>query len=133
MPRKTFPFKAVKDGDLKRPYLPVKIINKDSGRIIRISALIDTGADECAMPVIFAKILGHDLEKGAARPVITGGGVVTAWRHTAILSVEGFPDREAVIDFVPALQSPLIGVRSFLSDFILTVDYPGENFTLECS
>jgi len=84
------------------------------------------------MPVKFAELLGHNLGKGASRTVITGGGAVTAWRHTAVLSIEGFPDREAVVDFVPTLKTPLIGVQSFLSDFVLTIDYPAKSFTLAC-
>jgi len=35
------------------------------------------------------------------------------------------------IDFMPNLSVPLIGVRSFLSKFILTLNYKTQTFSLE--
>jgi len=35
-----------------------------------------------------------------------------------------------LIDFMPNLYVPLLGVKSFLSNFILTIDYPRQIFSL---
>ena len=35
-----------------------------------------------------------------------------------------------LIDFMPNLSVPLLGVRNFLSHFKLTVDYPNQKFSL---
>jgi hypothetical protein len=34
------------------------------------------------------------------------------------------------VDYMPNLHIPLLGVKSFLSNFILTVDYPNKVFSL---
>lgn len=64
MPIRNYPFSVIRPGDLARPYLPVTIINPDSQKQIKVYALIDTGADECAFPASFAPILGHDFQAG---------------------------------------------------------------------
>ena len=38
-------------------YLPIKIINPENQKEINVFALIDTGADECALPASFASLL----------------------------------------------------------------------------
>jgi len=35
------------------------------------------------------------------------------------------------VSFVKGLKIPLLGVKSFLSNFILTIDYPREIFSLK--
>jgi hypothetical protein len=50
MPIRNYSFSVIRPGDLARPYLPVTIINPDTNKGIKVYALIDTGADECASP-----------------------------------------------------------------------------------
>jgi len=95
-----------------------------------VFALIDTGADECAFPASFASLLGHNLQTGQQRKISTGNGITIAYSHTTRIEIEGFATQEALIDFMPNLNIPLLGVRSFLSNFILTVDYPNKTFSL---
>jgi predicted aspartyl protease len=59
-----YPFTIINPGDIARPYLPISIINPKNKKNINIFALIDTGADECAIPAPFAQLLDHDLESG---------------------------------------------------------------------
>lgn len=80
MPIRNYPFTVIRPGDVPRPYLPVTLINPDAEKHLKVMALIDTGADECALPASFA---------------------------------------------------PLLGVRSFLNHFILTVNYPKKIFSLK--
>ena len=58
------PFTQLSPGDTPRPWLPVIIINPHSGKQMHVLGLIDTGADECALPAAYADILGHNLQAG---------------------------------------------------------------------
>jgi len=71
-----------------RPYLQVKIGNPHSDSCcIATHGLIDTGADECAVPAIFADILGHDLQKGVTKTIGTGNGLTTVYIHTTTFEI----------------------------------------------
>jgi len=64
MPIRNYPFSIIRPGDSARPYLPVTVVNPAVNKEVRVYALIDTGADECAFPASFASLLGHNLQKG---------------------------------------------------------------------
>ena len=130
MPIRNYPFSVTRPGDIARPYLPVTIINPTTGKQLKVFALVDTGADECAFPASFAPLLGHNLQSGQQRKISTGNGITTAYSHTTRITIEGFATQEVLIDFMPNLNVALLGVRSFLSNFILTVDYPNKTFSL---
>jgi len=130
MPVRNYPFVVTRPGDTARPYLPITIMNPDTGSQIEVYGLIDTGADECAFPASFAPLLGHNLQAGQAKRISTGNGITLAYSHISRLSIEGFVTEDVLVDFMPNLNIPLLGVRSFLSNFILTVDYPGREFSL---
>lgn len=106
------------------------VINPDNNKRITALALIDTGADECALPASFARVLGHNLQAGQQKKVSTGNGVTMAYGHTTRIEIAGFTTQEVLIDFMPNLFIPLLGVRSFLSNFVLTIDYPNKTFSL---
>jgi predicted aspartyl protease len=130
MPVHDYPFSVVRPGDIARPYLPVTLINPSTGKELRVYALIDTGADECAFPASFASVLGHNLQAGRLRRISTGNGITVAYSHTTRLAIEDFSTQDVLVDFMPNLSIPLLGVKSFLSNFILTVDYPNRIFSL---
>jgi predicted aspartyl protease len=130
MPIRNYPFSIIRRGDLARPYLPVTIVNPDIPKQLKVYALIDTGADECAFPASFAPILGHNLQAGYSKRISTGNGISTAYSQTTRIIIEGFSTQEVLVDFMPNLNIPLLGVKSFLSNFILTVDYPSRVFSL---
>ena len=127
---RNYPFLIIRPGDIARPYLPVTIINPDSNKQIKVYALIDTGADECAFPASFAPLLGHNLLAGQPKKVSTGNGVTIAYSHITRIIIEEFSTQDVLIDFMPNLYFPLLGVISFLGNFILTVDYPNKVFSL---
>jgi|SRR3989339_469685 len=131
MPVKNYPFTSIRKDDLARPYLPITIENPSTNKKMDVYALIDTGADECAMPASFASILGHNLQNGIIKKIGTGNGITVAYGHTTKILLEGFSTQEVVIDFVPNLSTPLIGVKSFLSNFILSINYPNKTFSLD--
>ena len=124
------PFTRFGKADIPRPWLPVIITNPKTNQKVKVYGLIDTGADECALPASFAVLLGHDLQVGYSKEVGTGNGRTVAYSHTVIIKMEDFITRDVLIDFMPNLHIPLLGVKSFLSNFLLTIDYPGQKFSL---
>ncbi|MBI5746326.1 MAG: retroviral-like aspartic protease family protein [Nitrospirae bacterium] len=130
MPIRNYPFSITRPGDIARPYLPITIINPDAKKKVRVFALIDTGADECAFPASFVPLLGHNLQAGQQRKISTGNGITIAYSHITRIEVEGFTTQDVLIDFMPNLNIPLLGVKSFLSNFVLTVDYPNKIFSM---
>jgi predicted aspartyl protease len=131
MPIRNYPFSKTRPGDVPRPYLPVTLVNPATETQLKVMALIDTGADECALPASFAPILGHDLQTGQVRRINTGNGVTMAYAHTLRIEIQGFATQNVLIDFMPNLQTPLLGVKSFLSHFVLTINYPKRIFSLK--
>jgi predicted aspartyl protease len=127
----TFPFVAPFPGEGARPYVPVKITNPDTGKSIEMYALVDTGADECALPASFARILEHNLHEGTKKQIRTGNGVSTAYGHTAVIDMLDFSAENTVLDYMPNLSVALLGTRSFLSKFVITFDYPAKTVTFE--
>lgn len=130
MPIHKYPFTATRPGDVPRPYLPIVILNPTTNKRLNVFALIDTGADECAFPASFAPLLEHNLQSGQQKKINTGNGTTVAYGHTTKLEIKGFATQEVIVDFMPNLFIPLLGVKSFLSNFVLTVDYPNRTFSL---
>lgn len=124
------PFTQVSPDDIPRPWLPVVITNPHTSRRIKVLGLVDTGADECALPARYASILGHNLEAGFVKEINTGNGKTIAYSHTVNIKVSEFNIQDVLIDFMPNLYVPLLGVKSFLSNFILSIDYPQQTFSL---
>ncbi len=78
-----------------------------------------------------APVLGHNLQAGQSRRISTGNGITVAYSHTTRIVIEDFSTQDVLVDFMPNLNTPLLGVKSFLSNFILTVDYPNKAFSLQ--
>lgn len=124
------PFRKFGPNDIYRPWLPVTFINPHAKKKLQILGLIDTGADECALPADLASLLGHDLQSGFKKEIGTGNGKTTAYSHTMQIEIDDFRVPDVLIDFLPNLHVPLLGVKSFLSNFILIIDYPSLIFSL---
>jgi predicted aspartyl protease len=137
MPIRNFPFTSIRSGDAPRPWLAIRIINPSNGLTQNAYGLIDTGADDCAIPASYASLLGYDLQSGIERIIRTGNGVTTAYSHTTSLAIFNFKGdhvvtmEEILIDFMPNLHIVLLGVRSFLSRFVLTIHYPNQTFSIQ--
>ena len=131
MPLIKIPFKKFSDVDIPRPWLPTIIANPHIGKSTKIWGLIDTGADECALPADYAVFLGHDLQAGKPKKINTGNGMTLAYSHTMCIQVDDLELKNILIDFMPNLQTCLLGVKNFLSKFILTVNYPEKYFSLQ--
>jgi hypothetical protein len=125
------------DGDSLVAYLPITIVNPHTGKSYRTHGIIDTGADECAIPAEVAKILGHKLRSGIKTEVIGLEGPATGWSHTTIILVHHphtgeiiYTVPETPIDYMRGLTAVLLGVNSFLSRFVVTFDYPRNTFSV---
>ena len=123
-----YPFSVIRPGDIARPYLPIIIINPDTEKQINVYALIDTGADECAFPGSFASLLGHNLQAGQLKRISTGNGITVAYSHTIRIIIEEFSTQDVLVDFMPNLNIPLLGVRNFLSNFFQLLIIRTNNF-----
>lgn len=134
---KNCPFSKLTKEGIPRPILPIKIINPHTGRAYATFGIIDTGADECAIPAGIAPILGHNLQAGATKTIGTGNGETIAFVHTTKFEIYhplsfklAYIIRDTPIDFMPNLDVVLLGVNSFLSKCVLNVDYPRKVFSV---
>lgn len=137
MPIRNYPFSTWGAINYLSPMLPLRIINPHTGKSIQTWGLIDTGASQCAIPAGLASILGHNLPLGSIIPVGTGNGVANAYAHTTrieILALDGssvlFTINDIPINFMPNLGPVLLGVDHFMEYFVLTVDYPKQQFSI---
>jgi len=125
------PFTKFSPQDLPRPWLPVIIKNPHTNQSVKVYGLIDTGADECAIPAYYAPIIGHNLQAGTQKSISTGNGITTAYAHTLCFETHGICIDNVLIDFMPNLNIVLLGTKSFLSNFVLTIDYKRSVFSLK--
>jgi hypothetical protein len=128
---RNIPFRKFGPNDIPRPWLPAIIINPHTDKEIEVYGLINMGADECALPAQYAPILGHNLQAGYPKEINTGNGKTLAYSHTVCLQIQDFTIKDVLIDFMPNLYVPLLGAKSFLSNFVLTIDYPNFTFSLK--
>ncbi len=139
MPITKYPFTILTPGSPPRPMLPICIHNTVTGKLFRTWGLIDTGADDCAIPAGLAVPLGHTLDKGTPSTIGTAGGMATVYAHATRIDILSINDRVTVVhsilntpvDFCPGLQTVLLGVDKFLGDFVLTIDYPNKCFSIK--
>lgn len=137
MPLQDCPFLRLSKDDISRPLLPINIINPHTGLSYATFGIIDTGADECAIPAGIASILGHNLQAGSTKIVGTGNGETIAFAHTTKFEIYdplsfklAYTIQDTPIDFMPNLHVVLLGVNSFLSKFVLNIDYPSKVFSV---
>lgn len=137
MPLTECPFILWPDG-IYRPTLQIQIINPHTGKNLRTHGLIDTGADECAVPGVYADLLGHNLLAGEQKKLSTGNGEAVGYSHTTRFEIFNPSDgkvayiiNDTPIDFMLNLHVILLGVHSFLSKFILHIDYPRKIFSIK--
>lgn len=139
MPIVEYPFTILSPGAPPRPMLPIRIHNPDTGMIYRTWGLIDTGADDCAIPAAVAPAIGHKLDAGRPSTIGTAGGNATVYAHVTHIDILSIADHVTVVhsihntpvDFCPGLNTVLLGVANFLSNFVLTIDYPKQRFSIK--
>ncbi len=129
------------DGSFQeRTDLPIRILNPGNGISQDAWALLDTGADTCVIPRNISDAVGHDFDGHGVKSEITSGvsGETSTYKHTFILQLYDdscedivWSSGEMLVDCVDTDGlPPLIGVRNFLKDFKVTIDYPKKTITL---
>ena len=141
MPIKDYPFTPI-TANHARPMLWIRVVNPDTSAAFVVQAVVDTGADSCAFPANVAQQLGHNLESVPTKTIFTASGHTEAFAHTSRVDVlEMRPDSlpgnkvlhtipDTPIDFIRGCNDFLLGVDNFLSNFVLTIDYPRQCFSI---
>lgn len=139
MPIRNCPLTLCNNG-IYRPILPINIINPHSGKNLNTYGIIDTGADECAVPAAMADLLEHNLQSGKSKTISTGNGETIAFSHITTFEIYHpstnnplYTLADTPIDFMPNLPVVLLGVNNFLSKFILHTNYPKKVFSIKTS
>lgn len=130
-----FEFIKYSPAHIGRPLIPVRITNPITQADIRTFALIDTGADICAIPTDFAGILKLDLKSEMRSNVSTAGVILESYLHKVqieIYDMDGktsYTSDEILANFITTLKHVIIG-KNFLEKFVLTINYPKNIFKL---
>ncbi len=81
--------------------------------------------------------LEHNLQEGKTKTINTGNGETVAYAHSTKFEIYHpvtddlvYKISDMPIDFLPNLQVVLLGVNSFLSRFVLNIDYPRKVFSI---
>jgi len=148
MPIINYPFTRLGPESPFQPFLIIEVINPQNSFKQEMPALIDTGADECTIPGFYAGKLGLSLKQGKPKSIVTAGGDITSYSHRCtinIFAMSGTINKPRVdydmviitiptqmVDFAPDLKSSyaLLGVESFLREYVLTIDYPRRVFSI---
>ncbi len=137
MPIHNIPFTRFGNAAGSHPRLLVKIINSDTGLSMFTFGIIDTIADECAVPEFVATKTGHNLKKGNKKFIGTAGGLTPAYSHTTrfelyhpVTGKHMHALTETPVDYVEGLHCVLLGVKNFLDRFVLHIDYPKKTFSV---
>ncbi|MBF0564531.1 MAG: hypothetical protein HQK89_04755 [Nitrospirae bacterium] len=87
---------------------------------------------------MYAGASGHNLLAGKPKNIVTGNGITRAYAHTTKIDIYDPPTKKFLyelpntpIDFMPNLNIVLLGAKSFLSKFVLTIDYPKKVFSIK--
>jgi len=140
MPIKDYPFTSI--AGQARPMLWIRVINPKTKPGFITLAIVDTGADDYVFPAAIAAQLGHDLKSVAPKEIKTASGRAYAYPHTSHVDIlqtlpNGMFGNKVLhtipatpIDFIEGCDSFLLGKKNFLSNFILTIDYPRQCFSI---
>ena len=109
--------KLKKLGTIYRPYILVKLANKNKWSKNFIKTLIDSGADHNVFPSSFAAEIGLNYKKGEYRKIIGVGGFSTdSYMNFITIKVEN-KELKTVIQFGENIQTPLLGREGFFNYF----------------
>jgi hypothetical protein len=127
---------------IRRPFVPINIINPHTGLSKKIYCLLDTGADECLFNIDIVNSLGHNLKaEGVQSKIKMGisGTNVIVWPHTFILQLlypnvtdVAWESSSILVDCseIPDLPN-LLGTQNFLREFTFIFDYQNDLVTLK--
>ena len=104
-------------GTIYRPYIPIKIGNKNKWSPNFIKSLIDSGADHNVFPSSFASEIGINYTKGQYRQIIGVGNLpIDSFINFVKVKIEN-KVIETVIQFGEQVKTPLLGREGFFNYF----------------
>lgn len=104
-------------GTIYRPYVLVKLGNKNKWSKNFIKALVDSGADQNVFPSSFADEIGIDYTKGQLQKITGVGGLsINSYMHLVKIRIEN-KELETVVQFGEDIQTPLLGREGFFNYF----------------
>jgi hypothetical protein len=144
MPISNYPFRTSEKILLLSPILPIRIVNPLNGLDYLTWGLIDTGAADSAIPEHIAKTLRHDIQSVRPIPGFGASGNFNVYPHTFKIDVfkmnsKGIVDTNQVVHTISQccigvicdLPFVLLGVKEFLSKFVLLVDYKNQKVSVK--
>lgn len=119
----------------KVPHLPITLHGADD-RAFNVAALVDSGADTCAMPKSVAEILGLDLSRAEESKVGTASGFIMAKRVDVRITVNLVHDKKTIRapfnvimgDFEPPV---ILGRAGFFENFYVAFNEKEKKFSLK--
>ena len=119
----------------KVPHLPITLHGKE-GQVFNTSALVDSGADTCAMPKSVAEILGFDLKDAPESKIATTSGFVSARRVDVRITINLTHGKKTVLvpfnvimgDFEPPV---ILGRAGFFESFYICFSEKERKFSLK--
>lgn len=109
--------KTQKLGTIYRPYVLVKLGNKNKWSSNFIKSLVDSGADHNIFPASFATGIGLDYKKGEHRRItVVGGEYIDAYMNIVKIRIEA-KEFETVVQFGDNIEIPLLGREGFFNYF----------------
>jgi len=138
----TYPFVkySYPDGSFKLvTEIPIRITNTNDGNQIDCYALIDTGADGNLFTKKLATDLGHNFQgDGVISSVNSGiGGSSDVYKHSFSIGVFSedlknivWTSNPCLTDCIDAEIPLLLGVKGFLENFELTINYQKNTISL---
>ena len=122
-------------------FVPIRVVNRQSGNSRLTYALLDTGAASCVFPASLAIGTGHRLKGDGVNSSLICGieqRSIPSYLHAFVIELFS-PDGQRVVWRSPEVPvhcvehevSPILGFKEFLSQFKeLTVAYPANKFSL---
>lgn len=129
------------------PRLPIEVFCAKSGSREKDWALIDTGAMNIFLPAEYVKTMNIQMTDENEIEIFTAGRKRKGHRykvHINIYRILEMGDDDHVyvpenivvhlnnvaVDFVPSLKYPILGVRGFLEQYVFTINYKREQFSI---
>lgn len=122
-------------GTAKGPYLSVTL-HGEGDRALNVLALIDSGADTCAMPKSVAEILGLDLSSAKESTVGTASGPVMAKKLDVNVTIHLVHGKKTILSPFSVIMSDyeppvILGRASFFENFYITFSEKEKKFSLK--
>jgi hypothetical protein len=133
------PFKSFGQG-IYRPCLKVRVINPHTKKHYDTWAIVDTGADNCIVPSVIGRAIGHTID--GVRPSTSQGigGSTDIFNHTTRFEIYHpteetllYRAREILAGYTENVPVVLLGPCGFLEYITLIVDYPSKTFSMSSS